>query len=418
MQRLTQNRSFHGHIGAQFFGAFNDNLFKQLILFLAARELFPGEDKQGLAFAVFALPFILFSSYAGDLSERLSKQKVVVAMKVAEIFIMGAGVYVLQSRSWALMLVVLFVMGAQSAFFGPAKYGVIPELVKKDQLMAANGVISMTTFLAILLGQALAGPLLDSYGDALWVTGVWCTGFAAIGTGLSLMIRKLQPQRPSLTIQKNPFGGVWSSIVELREDPRVFKVLVLNSLFWFDSGVAGQAITGLSAPKYLNIPADQNWRISLLLVILALSIIIGSVCVPFISRTIRPGRLVALGAVVMMGAQWLLAAVTAAFGGSELGYDLAAGTLVLIGFFGAFFAVPIQTFLQDAPLEGTRGKAFAVNNFLNFIFIFLAGIFYLGSSAISLQPGIAAGIAGLILCAALYRNRVAVLSIERPHSEA
>jgi len=69
---VFRNRSFMGHVGAQFFGAFNDNLFKQLILFLAARKLFPGEDQQGLAFAVFSLPFILFSGIAGVMSKRFS----------------------------------------------------------------------------------------------------------------------------------------------------------------------------------------------------------------------------------------------------------------------------------------------------------------------------------------------------------
>src|SRR5687768_4540923 len=75
---LLRSRSFLGLTLAQFLGAFNDNLFKQLILFLAARELFPGEDQQGIAFTVFALPFVLWSGLAGDLSERFSKRTIVV----------------------------------------------------------------------------------------------------------------------------------------------------------------------------------------------------------------------------------------------------------------------------------------------------------------------------------------------------
>ena len=411
---LASNRSFQGHVGAQFFGAFNDNLFKQLILFLAARELFPGEDKQGLAFAVFSLPFVLFSGIAGDLSERLSKRSIVVAMKVAEIGIMVVGALALQLRSWPAMLVVLFVMGSQSAFFGPAKYGIIPELVGKRRLLSANGLISMTTFLAILFGQAAAGPLLDRYGSRLWVTGAWCVGFAVIGTAVAMLIRPLRPLRPKLRIR--PFGSVMETIRELRTDPRVFPVLIVNALFWFNGGVVQQALVGLGAEGYLDIPKDENWRLSLLLVALATSIILGSLAVPVVAKAIRPGKLVAFGAFAMLICQGALAVMVTTLGADA--YYPAIGVVAVLGFTGAFFAVPVQTFLQDAPAEGTRGKTFAVNNFLNFLFIFLAGGFYMASSKLKLHPGVAAAAAAAIMCLVVVIHGKSVLSIRRPQDKA
>src|SRR5688572_25108911 len=93
-------RSFWHLVGAQFFGAFNDNLFKQIILFLAANLLFPGEDKQGMASAVFALPFVLFSGLAGDLSERYSKRSIIVWAKVWEIGIMALGILAFLWLHW------------------------------------------------------------------------------------------------------------------------------------------------------------------------------------------------------------------------------------------------------------------------------------------------------------------------------
>ncbi len=403
-----------GHVGAQFFGAFNDNLFKQLILFLAARQLFPGEDKQGLAFAVFALPFILLSGFAGDLSERLSKSRIIFWMKVAEIGIMLIGAVALQTRSWPLMLAVLFIMGAQSAIFGPAKYGVIPELVGKAQLLPANGLITMTTFLAILFGQAVAGPLLDGFGDRLWITGAWCAAFAALGTGLAALIKTLAPQRPETRLHFNPVGSVWASIKELRADARVLPLLLLNSCFWFNGGVLQQAITGLGAPAYLDIPPGQHWRVSLLLVILALAIIVGSVAVPALAKRVRPGILIVMGAFGMLLGQWAITVASSGWLGAGGAYLAVACLLPLVGFGGALFVVPVQTFLQDAPGAGTRGKAFAVNNFLNFIFIFLAGIYYMGTTALHFHPGAAAGMAGLGLCGYLWLIKDKVLSINRP----
>ncbi len=409
---LSSNRSFQGHVGTQFFGAFNDNLFKQLILFLAARDLFPGQDKQGIAFAVFSLPFVLFSSVAGDLSERFSKRTIIVLMKVAEIGIMIAGAVALQQRSWTGLLVVLFVMGAQSAFFGPSKYGVIPELVGKERLLSANGIISMTTFLSILLGQAAAGPLLDRYGQQLWVTGAWCVGFAAVGTAVALLIRPLPALRPGMPIRGNPFGSVLDSLRELRSDPRVLRVLLLNALFWFNGGVVQQALVGLGAPAYLDIPHDENWRLSLLLVSLATSIILGSVCVPVVAKFVRPGKLIAFGAFAMLASQAALTFTISAAGRDAYAPSLAI--VAVLGFTGAFFAVPVQTFLQDAPEQGTRGKTFAVNNFLNFTFIFLAGAFYLASAKLRLHPGLAATLAAAAMCTVLLSVRKSVLGIERP----
>ena len=171
-------KSFAGLTYTQFLGAFNDNLFKQVILLLAARLLFEGEDKQGLAFIVFSAPFVLFSGIAGDISEKFSKRSVIVAMKAIEIALMVAGTFALVGKDWTWLLVLLFLMGAQSAFFGPSKYGVIPELVPGHRLLWANGIISMTTFLAILGGETLAGPILDHLIDALWIPGIVCVALS------------------------------------------------------------------------------------------------------------------------------------------------------------------------------------------------------------------------------------------------
>ena len=408
---LWRHRGFHGHVATQFFGAFNDNLFKQLILFLAARELFAGQDKQGIAFAVFSLPFVLFSSVGGDLSERFSKRAIIVWMKVAEVAIMTAGAATLYYRSWAGMLVVLFVMGTQSAVFGPSKYGVIPELVSERRLLSANGVVSMTTFMSIMFGQALAGPLLDRYGGQLWAAGVWCIAVAALGTMTSLMIPRLTAMRPGMPVRKNPFASVLASLRLLRSRPAIVRVLFVNALFWFNGGVVQQAIVGLGAPRYLDVPSGQTWRLSMLLVALATAIIVGSLCVSPLSRWVEPGKLVVAGTAGMLVLELALAAVVGAMGAASYGWCVAL--LTALGFCGAFFVVPVQTFLQHAPEPGTRGKTFAVNNFLNFSFIFLAGGFYFATTALRIAPAVSASIAAVLLFAAVVGLRKSVVQIRR-----
>jgi len=370
---IRANKSYRSLVGAQFFGAFNDNLFKQLILFLAARTLFPGQDKQGLAFAVFAAPFILFSGFAGDLSERLSKRSIIVRMKVAEIAVMGAGVWALQAQSWNLLLGVLFVMGLQSAFFGPSKYGVIPEIVREGEMLRANGLIAMTTFLGVLLGQALAGPLLDSFSDQMWMTGAACVLFAIVGTLIARGMAPLPPTRPDLPVGPGSFVSVFSTIGELRRIPGLMRIVLLYSFFWFNGGVVQQAITGLGRPEYLNLSGTGT---SLLLVLLAVAIMLGSLLAPVVAKRVPAGQICLAGGATMVAAQLSLYLVGSVVSG-DAALWLTRVALAILGFAGAFFVVPMQTYLQHGPPPGKRGQTFAVNNFLNFVFIFLAGAWYM-----------------------------------------
>src|SRR5438477_11629137 len=194
---LFRDRSFWGMTATQFLGAFNDNLFKQLMLLLAipvgaaaARKA----DEQGIATMIFSLPFVLFSGFAGYLSDRYSKRTMIVACKAAEIGIMLLGLIGFLSYGtlgYRGLLVVLFLMGTHSAFFGPGKYGILPELFRERDLPRANGVILMTTFLAIIFGTASAGilgTLLAERGGGvqeptrLWLGSAVCMLIAVMGT--------------------------------------------------------------------------------------------------------------------------------------------------------------------------------------------------------------------------------------------
>ncbi len=407
-------RSFRYLVGAQFFGAFNDNLFRQLILFLAATMLFPGEDKQGFAFAVFALPFVLFSGIAGDLSERYSKRTIVIYMKVAEIGVMIAGAAALQSKNWPFLLVVLFIMGTQSAFFGPSKYGIIPELVPTARLLGANGTIAMTTFLGVLLGQALAGPMLDYFGDRLWVTGVFCVSFAVIGTAFARRMAPLPPQRPELTISLSPFGRLFGTIATLHREHGLIRIVVLNSFFWFNGGVLQQSIVAFGEPGYLDIGEGEKRLLSFVMVTLALSIIAGSLAAPRLARLIPARRLLVIGAVGTTVAQLALLLIGPVFGRDNGGLYFTHATMAVIGFGGALFVVPIQSYLQYGPPEGTRGQTFAVNNFMNFLFMFFGGIYFIvvRLPAIDLGPTVAQALAGLSMLGFLLLVRRTVAQIK------
>ncbi|HLG41894.1 MAG TPA: MFS transporter, partial [Planctomycetota bacterium] len=143
---------FLGYLGAVFFTAFNDNLFRWgVAIHLIKRIGDPaqGQFVQAMVGVLFILPFILFSPYAGALSDRFSKRSVIVAAKLSEIIVMGSA-FLGVLGDWVLYPVVFF-MGAHSAFFGPAKYGILPEMVDRDRLVRANSVVNAVTMVAILL---------------------------------------------------------------------------------------------------------------------------------------------------------------------------------------------------------------------------------------------------------------------------
>ena len=407
--------SFRVLVTVQFLGAFNDNLFKQLILFLAARTLFPGQDMQGLAFMVFALPFVVFSGLAGDISERYSKRNVIFAMKGFEVLVMALALIALQLQHWYFLLAVLFIMGFQSTIFGPSKYGAIPELVSANGLMRANGVISMTTFMAILVGQALAGPLLDQFADRMWISGLVCVVLALLGAGLAAMMGKLPRQKPDLKLTINPLGSLFVTMGILRRSQGLMNLVLLNSTFWFNAGVIQQAIVGLGEPGYLAVEDGQTWKLSVLMVTLALAIMTGSLTAPRFRNHLKAGSMTILGASGMFAGQGLMLLIGPVFGAEGAGYWYAITLMALIGFSGAFFVVPVGSFLQYAPPVGMKGQTFAVNNFMNFLFLVLAGLFYLvARNVVNLGPTTSQFIAGLILIVVLYwcREPLAGMKIE------
>jgi acyl-[acyl-carrier-protein]-phospholipid O-acyltransferase/long-chain-fatty-acid--[acyl-carrier-protein] ligase len=408
------DRSFQAFIATQFLGAFNDNLFKQLVLLLAANMLFEGQDVQGYALATFALPFILFSGIAGDISERFSKQRVMVVVKWAEVLIMLVGAVALQLKSWPMLLMALFAMGTHSAFFGPSKYGGIPELVSKQDIIRANGAATMTTFIAVLIGGALGGVLLDEFSDRLWVTGAVCVLFALLGTVTVSQIRRVEAKDPSLRLSLNPFGNMFKTIGMLRRLDGIWGLVLLNSAFFFNAAVVQSAIIGLGAPEYLNIGPGEKRLLAFVQATLSVAVAVGALLAPKIARRVHPGRLAALAALSMFAGQLMFNTVGTVITRADGGLWMMHACAIWVGVSGAAMIVPVTSYLQFAPPEGKRGMTFGVTNFMNFTFIFLAAAHYqvFRLPAVNLSPALAQTASGLFMLALLFYSRAQVRRLQ------
>ena len=186
----TRKHPLRGLLVAQFFGAFNDNAWKLSVAFLAMRAVETELEKQTqitLAFVALTVPLILFSLPAGVLADRISKRSVILSMKALEVALMAAATVVLllfnpadpaDGLGRVLALVVLGLMGVQSALFSPAKYGILPEILPHTRLSSGNAQLQMWTMLAIIGGTAAAGALLAVTVTRVWLLGAALTGFA------------------------------------------------------------------------------------------------------------------------------------------------------------------------------------------------------------------------------------------------
>ena len=152
----------------QFLGALNDNLFKLVLIFYLIELQGPETAGKVAAFAgaVFVVPFLVFSPLAGVLVDRMRKSKLIVLAKGVEVLVMLIGALALWVSSSIGLYLALFLMALQSTFFSPAKYGIVPEIVEKEELSRANGLIEAFTYLAIILGTTMATlvPLLAGGG--------------------------------------------------------------------------------------------------------------------------------------------------------------------------------------------------------------------------------------------------------------
>ena len=385
---LIKDKSFWGLAVTQFLGAFNDNLYKQLVLLLAvpvgaaalAGGAEKGSDLQGWALFLFSIPFVLWSGFAGYLSDRYSKQPIIWMCKVAEIGIALLALVAFLWYDWSGMIgtwTVLFLMGTHSAFFGPGKYGILPELFRARDLATANGIILMSTFLAIIFGTVAAGALFDSLvGETgathnLWIGSLVCAGIAIVGTISASFIRRTPVAMPGLPLTPDVWGVAREVRHVLWSDRPLLVALLASCVFWLVAGLAMPTINSLGLTQ-LNLDKTKT---SLLTASIAIGIMVGAVLAGLISRLGKTDRLVNVGLWGILGALVALGFWRAG-GQHVLGMGGSIVALIALGIFSAIYSVPLQVFLQQRPPSEIKGRMIATMNQANFVGILIAGPLY------------------------------------------
>ena len=241
MLKLLFVRRFMPLFVTQFLGAFNDNFFKSALMMLITYRIgdASGVDPRILvnaAAGVFILPFFVFAPTASDLADKYDRSDLMRWVKFAEIVVMsGAAFGFWLGNAWLLM-VVLFLMGAQSAFFSPAKYSILPQHLKEDELIAGNGLIQMGTYLAILSGTIAGGLMILRDNGIYWVGGLAVT-IAALGWLFSMFIPPTKPIDPSRKVSFRIVKRTVEMFSDVYPMRRVFGSMLAISWFWLVGSV-------------------------------------------------------------------------------------------------------------------------------------------------------------------------------------
>jgi hypothetical protein len=408
--RLLLQRRFLPFFGAQAFGAFNDNVYKNVLVIVATyhatsyTRLEP-ELLTNIAAGLFILPYVLFSGIAGQLADRVDKALVMKAVKAAEIVIMTIAALGFATHSVEVLLAALFLMGVHSTFFAPAKYGVLPEVLAESELVGGNALVEMGTFLAILLGTLAAGLLAEKGGTGTIATAL--IGVATVGFATSLAIPPLRPAAPGLRVDWRPWTSAWDNIRAARESRAVFQSILGISWFWFYGALVLAQLPLFSK----DVLGGSEQIVTLLLVVFSAGIGIGSLLCERLS-----GRKVEIG-LVPFGSIGLTAfAVDLYFAvpDSPPGVALTAAQFValpgswrvlldlgLIGVFGGFFIVPLYALVQQRARREVMSRVIGANNILNAVFMVAAALLAAGA----LQAGLS--IVELFLLTALLNAVVA-----------
>ncbi len=365
---LLKSLGFESFLWAQFLGAFNDNVYKIVVAMLAvdmASQAGGGTGYLSLTGVVFILPFLLFSGYAGHMADVFSKRTVLVATKVFEILAMGLGVFASLSGRIELMLSILGLMALHSTFFSPAKYGILPEMLPDRDLSRANGLLEMSTFLAIILGTSIGSFMFAAWKDHLGVISLLLVAIAIAGTLASWGIPRVPPSNVLKAFRLNPWAEIGSGISRLYQERSLWFTVMGIAYFWFlgallqmDIILFGKAVMGL-----------DDFRVGILGTFLAIGIGVGSLAAGRLSGDkVEPG-LVPLGSIAMGGFSILLAS-------SAASYPRTAIALTLLGFSGGLFIVPLNALLQQRSGRDEKGRLIATAN------VFMAGGILLASAVL------------------------------------
>jgi len=360
-----KSRTFIGLLVAQFLAAFNDQAIHASAMFFAIHhKTLTQADAISLMPILFYAPWAIFCTLAGYMADRFSKRQALVFWKVAEVgitlvaltgFYLGS-VHGSRIGPW-LVLSAVFLMGMHSAFFVPAKYGAMPEILQPHLLSRANGLLESLSFLAVILGTVSGGVLYFRCQEREWIIGLVLLSLALVGAGASFLIERMPAANPTRPFPKNLFKPLFTNLKTMLSSRQL--ALAVLAIAFFTFVVAFMRGTMYMHGETRN-PRWTEQHTSFVVGVVALGIGLGSPLAGLLSGGKVELGLVPLGAIGMISSLAIISVTL-----NSEGWLI--GCLVGIGFFTGFYIVPMYTLLQHRAPKATKGDLLASSNFINVI---------------------------------------------------
>ena len=400
---LLRRRRFLPLFVTQLFNAFNDNLYKTTMVLFVVYAVYNDESTEatfsGLASGLFILPFFLLSALAGQLADMRDKARIIRTVKLCEIGLMcigAAGLYMawqgtlVHGVAIPLLLLALFLTGVQSTFLGPIKYAILPQHLKKDEVLAGTGLVEAGTYIAILAGTILAGPLAVEH-----------TGWAAIGIIVTacigyLVSRQVPPAPPMGEVEKLDWHILRASVKLVRDtmhNAEVYYAILAISFFWTIGAVLFIQFPPLAKNTIMASPEVA----SLFLVIFSIGVAIGSVAINAllkgrVSARYSPISVIVMGVFVVafyvVAKLWEADQPTSLLSVQEfIAWPMAAVLLLCllgIAIAGGMFVVPLYAFLTTRVSPDKASRTIAANNIVNSGAMVAGSLVAMGMSAVGI----------------------------------
>ena len=392
---LLRSRRFVPLFCTQALGAFNDSLFKQAVVLFVTYQLYSDPTREAqfnaIAQGLFILPFFLLSAAAGQLADVRDKASIIRVVKAAEIGIMIVGGIGLWTHNIPLMLIAVFAMGVHSTFFGPIKYAILPQHLKRDEVLGGTGLVEAGTYMAILGGTVAAGALAASPQAA----AVACIVIAGIG----LLTGRQVPPAPPSSDARPPDWHIIRASIRLVSDtmqiPRLFLAICSISFFW----TIGAVLVIIFPPLVKNVLGANEYVASLFIGIFSIGVAIGSVAINRLLKSEVSARYAPASVLAMAAFVILLDIVARAWAGHAEGElitlanfihqpsaPLMIFALLGVSVTGGMFVVPLYAFLTTTVDKSETARTVAANNIVNAGAMTIGAIAALAMSSLGFGP--------------------------------
>ena len=408
---LLAQKSFAPLFVSNLTGTINDNLFKTALMIMASYGLFHAQPDQAAvlgvaATALFTLPFLLFAGLAGELADRVDRVVILRLVKLMELVILSLAVVGFATSSAPLLLGALFCLGVHSSVFVAVKFAILPGAVRQEELMAASSLMEAGGFIAILVGQALAGLVSPEVAAALTV------GLSAIGLAASFLTPRQASQQNAERPILNPITANLGLLKRARQTPRALKAML--GIAWFYA--AGAVLLSELAPITRQILSAGPEVVSVLLALFSVGVALGALASNALLKGEVSSRLVPISSAALAVILFDLAATLFGYSTPRSHVDLSAflgspeawrimADVTSLAFIGGVYVAPLTAIVQAESPELERARLQAANSLITASVCVAA----LGLAGLALTFGL--GLATLMFALAVISTLVAALNI-------